>query len=198
METKKEKILLIVPPSRWDFYKYLEQSQNVDFYILFFVKERDAFGVQLPPFIKGQYFWSDYKTPKELLRKINPSKLIFFEILDQRQISLIVTANYYKYPTFYLEHGAAGDKETARQRSESGKLKHALFNRIPNIVNKLTTSLSDAVLVKKFYFSSLNLLKGASRKNYLRLPLLTLSYKSGKALMVYYIIKTIFCHSYPF
>ena len=121
METKKEKILLIVPPLRQDFYKYLEQSPNVDFYILFFVKERDALGVQLPPFIKGQYFWSDYQTPKELLEKINPTKLVFFEIIDQRQISLIVTANHFNYPTFYLEHGAAGDRETARQRSEKGK-----------------------------------------------------------------------------
>jgi len=183
-KTEQLKILIIVPPWRKDFYSYLEQCSSADFYILFYVKAKEAYGIELPAFIKGQYFWSDYHTPKELLEKIKPSKLIFFEIIDQRQISLIVAANHYNYITFYLEHGAAGDRETARQRSESNKLKHALFNRFPNIVNKLTISFSDALLVKKFYFSSLNLLKGASRKNYLRLPLLTLSYKPNKALMV--------------
>jgi hypothetical protein len=185
MKTDKCKILLIVPPFRRDFYYYLEQSPNVDFYILYYVNEKEADDTpSLPAFIKGQYFWSHYKTPKELLEKIDPSKLIFFEIIDQRQISLIVTANHYNYNTFYLEHGAAGDRETARQRSESGKLNHVVFSRIPDITKRLTTSLNDALLSKKFYFYSLNLLRGSARKNYLQLPFLTLSYKLNKALMV--------------
>ncbi len=184
MKTEKIKILLIVPPARHDFYNYLEQTPNADFYILFFVTEKESQGVQLPSFIKGQYYWSDYQTPKDLLEKINPLKIVFFEILDQRQISLIVAANYYSYTTFYLEHGAAGDKETARQRSEVGKLKHVFFNRIPNVANKLTISFSDAFLVKKFYFSNLHLLKGVSKKKYAKLPLLMLSKKPNKALML--------------
>jgi hypothetical protein len=177
------RFLLIVPPLRQDFYAYLEQTPNADFYILFYEHEKDSVGVPLPSFIKGQYFWSHYRTPKELLEEIRPSKLIFFEILEQRQISLIITANYYKYTTFYLEHGAAGDKETARQRSQSGKLGHVLFNRVPNIVNRLSKSSGDALLVKKFYFSSIGLLGMGSKKNFLRLPFLMLWYKPNKALM---------------
>ena len=178
------KFLLIVPPLRQDFYDYLERIPNADFYVLFFEHEKNAVGVTLPSFIKGQYFWSHYSTPKDLLEKIHPSKLIFFEILEQRQISLIITAKYYKYTTFYLEHGAAGDKETARQRSESGRLGHILFDRVPNIVKRLTKSSGHALLVKKFYFSSFFLLKKDSRTNFLRLPFLMLLYKPNKALMV--------------
>lgn len=184
MKADNLKMLLIVPPSRYDFYSYLGQVPNVDFYILFYVDEKDAASVPLPPFIKGQYFWSDYHTPKELLKKINPAKLIFFEIIDQRQISLIVTSNHLKYTTFYLEHGAAGDRETARLRSESGKLKHVLRSRIPSFVRRLTTTLKDVLLAKRFYFYSVSFLNGEAKKKYIKLPLLTLIFNPNKALMI--------------
>jgi hypothetical protein len=183
MQIKSGKILLIVPPHRTDFYNYLGQITDFRFCILFHVHKKNSENIKLPGFISEQYFWSDYNTPLELLKLINPEKLIFFEIIDQRQISLVITANHFDYQTFYLEHGAAGNKETSMLRSESGKISHILFNRIPNIAKRLSISLRDAYRVKKFYFSSFSFLEKTSRKKFLQIPGLMLLYNPNKALM---------------
>jgi hypothetical protein len=147
--TKRLKILLVVTPERKDFYDYLSAASNTDFYILWYVKKKDAEFISLPSFISGQYFWGEYTTPFSLLEKIKPDRIIFFEIIDLRQIALIVAAKRKRISTFYLEHGAAGDKETAILRwDEKGFKTH----KLPYLKKRFLNFFWDVFKSKLFYY----------------------------------------------
>ena len=45
-------------------------------------------------------------------------QILFHEIIDLRQIALIVICNAAKVPTFYKDHGAAGSVAEAINRSQ--------------------------------------------------------------------------------
>jgi hypothetical protein len=144
------KILLIVPPNRQDFYSELKDFTRADFYILWHVLEKDSKPGEELPLVKGQYYWSDYFTPYVLLKKIKPDRIIFFEIIDLRQIALIIAARSMNVTTFYLEHGAAGDRETAIYRwNETSFLK----KRLPRLSKRITGSFTDIISAKLFYYS---------------------------------------------
>jgi hypothetical protein len=144
------KILLIVPPNRKDFYSQLKDIPSKDMYILWHARQKDAKSDELLPFIKGQYYWGDYLTPYRLLKKIRPDRIIFFEIIDLRQIALIIAARSMGINTFYLEHGAAGDREAAINRwSETSFLK----NKLPRLAGRLGRNFMDILSAKLFYYS---------------------------------------------
>ena len=150
MSGKNLKILLIVPPNRKDFYSQLEKITRADIYILWYVGKKDSKTDELLPFIKGQYYWRDYLTPYKLLRKIKPERIIFFEIIDLRQIALIIAARSMRVITFYLEHGAAGDRESAIQRwNETSFLK----SKLPQLALRFTKNFTDIISAKLFYYS---------------------------------------------
>ena len=115
------RILMIVPPQRKDFYSYFGGDKNRDYLLLWFESKRKYLqsGVELPPLFKEIFFWDQFVSPRLLLKKIKPDKIIFFEIIDQRQIALIVAAKKRNIITFYLEHGAANSRETSATRAES-------------------------------------------------------------------------------
>jgi len=146
----KLKILVIVPPNRQDFYSQLEDFATADFYILWHVREKDSKPGELLPFVKGQYYWGDYFTPYVLLKKIKPDRIIFFEIIDLRQIALIVAARSMNVTTFYLEHGAAGDRETAIYRWNANSF---LKKRLPRLMKRFTKRFTDIISAKLFYYS---------------------------------------------
>jgi hypothetical protein len=175
--TKRLKILLVVTPERKDFYDYLSTAPNTDFYILWYVKKKDAEFISLPFFISGQYFWGEYMTPFSLLEKIKPDRIIFFEIIDLRQIALIVAAKAKGISTFYLEHGAAGDKETAILRwGEKSFKTHKLpylKERFLNFFLVLKSKLFYYFVVRgftslrtylKYFFLPFKMLKGSPNK----------------------------------
>ncbi|TMI64943.1 MAG: hypothetical protein E6H07_03225 [Bacteroidetes bacterium] len=149
------KILVIVPPERIDFYIYLEKDTKNDYLLLWHETARQAeeSRIRIPTFFKEVYYWSQFITPGSLLKKIQPDRIIFFEIIDQRQIALIVKAKFKKVRTFYLEHGAAGSKETAIERLEvPGFIRR---ERIPYLFKRVTTSSLKVIQSKFFYYSNL-------------------------------------------
>ncbi len=144
------KLLLVVDPSRKDFYEQLSKLNNAELFILWFVKEKNADGVEIPGFIKGLYFWSDYLTPYHLLKKLLPDRIVFFEMIDLRQIALIVAARSKKIPTFYLEHGAAGDINTFIKRQNEVQF---FRDKLPRLLKRLSKNIIDIFSSKIFYYS---------------------------------------------
>lgn len=177
------RILVIVPPERRDFYSYLENDKKNDYVLLWYEskKKYKESGIIIPPFFKDIFFWDIFFTPQKLLRKISPDKIVFFQIIDQRQIALIVAAKKKKVSTFYLEHGAAGDRETAIERAEfPGFLKK---QKAPYIFRRLKSSFFQVVKTKLFYYSNFS---GFRKLRHLflywKLPFVMLRYTPNKAL----------------
>ncbi|MGI8892280.1 MAG: polysialyltransferase family glycosyltransferase [Bacteroidia bacterium] len=146
------KILLIVQPERFDFYSYLAVAENIEWSLLWYEKP-EQMTIQkehLPINFERICYWNEFLTPEKLLNELQPDKIVFFEIIDLRQIGLNVAALHRKIPTFYLEHGAAGDKETAINRwKEITFTKH----KLPYIFKRFKASLLDVLRSKFFYYS---------------------------------------------
>ena len=146
------RILLIVQPERADFYNYLRAVPDAEWFLLWYEKkgQMTVSAEQLPIAFNEIYYWNQFLTPAALLRKIQPDRIVFFEIIDLRQIALNIVASHKKIPTFYLEHGAAGDRETALIRyDEKGFRDH----KLPYLLTRIQTGLIDAIRAKLFYYS---------------------------------------------
>jgi hypothetical protein len=149
------KILVVVPPERFDFYNYLSKLGNHEFVLLWHIDHNE---MQLPlddlPLKFDKIiFWNQFTTPKKLLQNVRPDKIIFFEIIDLRQIALIVAAKSLGISTFYLEHGAAGNRDAAIIRwNEQTFTKH----KLPYLAKRLKNNLYDIVKAKLFYYSNVN------------------------------------------
>jgi hypothetical protein len=135
---------------------------------------------ELPVKFKQVIFWNDFYTPEQLLLKTKADKVIFFEIIDLRQIALIVTAKKLGITTFYLEHGAAGDKNTAISRwNEITILKH----KLPYFLKRIRSSFFDVFRSKLFYYSVRGRFESwKSYLKYLKLPFLMLTAAPNKVL----------------
>lgn len=146
------RILMIVEPGRRDFYSYLEQDQENEYVLLWYesVQKFKSSVKEIPSFFKEIFFWNEYLSPWALLRDIKPDRIVFFEITDLRQIALLVAANTKGVLTIYLEHGAAGDRETAIKRFEEEKL---VKNIKPYLAKRLLKEMRNVVLAKIFYYS---------------------------------------------
>lgn len=173
------RILLIVPPEREDFYNYLSNDSETEFLLLWSEKKEKS---QLRTgFIKKEYYWNSYSTPVSLINSIMPDKIVFFEIIDQRQIALLVTANSLGLTTFYLEHGAAADIETAIECSNptlSFYKKKGSY-----VVNRLFFSIASVLKTKYFYFWATRFITSrGSRIKYISLPFLMQFTTPNKAL----------------
>lgn len=161
------RVLLIVPPEREDFYSYLSLDGETEFLLLW--NEQKEAWQKKPAFIKQEFYWSDYTTPASLIANIKPDKLVFFEIIDQRQIALIVAANAKGLTTFYLEHGAAADKDTALERSNPSL--DFYKKRGGYVLNRLFRNLGSVIKTKFFYFSAVRSVRSwSSVMKFLRLP----------------------------
>jgi len=174
------KMLLIVPPDRKDFYGQLKDITNADMYILWHVREKDAREDELLPFIKGQYYWGNYRTPYKLLKKTKPDKIVFFEIIDLRQIALIIAARSMNISTYYLEHGAAGSREAAVHRwSERSFFK----DKLPQLASRVKNSFADIISAKFFYYAVYKKFNSLSSYfKYLLLPFRMLAASPNKVL----------------
>lgn len=161
------RILLIVSPDREDFYNYLKQDEQSEYLLLW--HEKKEIDQKKYSFFRQEFYWSDYATPLALIQSIKPDKIVLFEIIDQRQMALIVTANAKGITTFYLEHGAAADKDTALERSKATL--DFYKKRGGYILNRLFFGLGSLLKTKFFYFSAVRFIKSfTSRIKYIRLP----------------------------
>jgi hypothetical protein len=179
------KILLIAFPPRVDLFNYLTNDKINNYEVLWFENEKEFVktDVKLNSLFCKQHFWNNYSTPKALLKDIKPDRIVFMEIIDQREIALIVAANKFNIPTFYLEHGSAGDKETAIKRQITSK--NESLKRFKNIfLRKIFISFIHAIRVKYFYYSNTfsNFDSLTNYKKYLKLPFLMFWYLPNKAL----------------
>lgn len=177
------RILLIVPAERTDWYDYLSTNEQQHEYILLWQEKASMEKPSLPQSnlqFSKVICWSDYATPQALLRSVAPDKIIFFEIVDLRQIALIVSARAKKITTFYMEHGAAGNKDTAITRWAEVTFKQ---HKIPYLINRFRKSFFDVLRSKFFYYSGtagFNSLRSYSK--YLGLPIKMLSGSPNKVL----------------
>jgi hypothetical protein len=180
------RLLLVVEPGRKDWYNYLKKYSSVTYILLWYEDKND-----IPEWIKNDiffseiYYWNLFSTPCGLLKKIQPDKIIFFEIIDQRQISLLVTANSQGIKTFYLEHGAAGSKNTAILRSSESN--YFRKTRLKYLLKRLQKSFYSVIKSKffyyLFYYSGLyNNLSLSSFWKYVRLPVSMIFYSPIKVL----------------
>jgi len=177
------RILVIVEPARFDFYNYLSKEDTYEYILLWHEKasKMDLPLASLPLKFTKVIFWNDYISPRKLLSEIKPDKIIFFEIIDLRQIALIVTGNKLRITTFYLEHGAAGDREAAITLWWDKKLYKEY--KLPYFSKRIKTGFKDIIRSKIFYYS---VTKGfnslASYIKYLKLPFVMLRMLPNKAL----------------
>ena len=141
------KILIIADPARLDYfdfitsadssikkweliwdYKYSERSEKKD--LLTLANDKPI----------SIHYWSDFFTPYELIRKINPDKIVFFEIIDLWQIPLVIAARKKGVSTFFIEHGVGNSVEqdliivNQKNNSENNNIQHAqmVFIVTPN------------------------------------------------------------------
>jgi hypothetical protein len=176
------KVLLIVQPDRFDFYNYLAEAKDIEWVLLWNEKPGQMVvpAEKLPVKFSKIIFWTDFITPKQIIDEIKPDRIVLFEIIDLRQIALIVTGNKIGVPTFYLEHGAAGDKDTAISRWDETTFSN---HKLPYLVNRFVKSFWDVIKSKAFYFSALQYLPDPkSKRIYLNLPFKMLKGSPNKVL----------------
>ena len=166
------RILLIVNPQRRDMYEYLQNDLVAQYFLLWsesrgsipFHERKDSY----PLTFTEEYYWNEFSTPVSLLRTINPDKIVFMEIIDLRQIALIVAAGAKNISTFYLEHGAAGSAATAISRWSEVTLKNG---KLQYYIRRFKTSLWKVIQAKFFYYSQFSGFKTFnSRLKYWALP----------------------------
>lgn len=151
------KVLLICEPLRKDWYTYLGESEILHIDSLWYEAKKDDLTEydKLNFTFQNIYYWVDFSTPGQLLKKIKPDKILFFEIIDHRQISLIIAANKLNIPTIFIDHGAAGDKD-----GYVHLLKNAQYfkKQVPYLFKRFKT-LSFFIKSKIFYLASVKYLK---------------------------------------
>jgi hypothetical protein len=175
------RILVIGPPTNLSSFSYLAREPEFEIHLLWFeaADEDPAGSWERPSWIAGVHYWMDFATPEALIRGLAPDKIVFMEIIDLRQIALIVTARRMQVSTFYLEHGAAADKKTAVARTKEIKL---ATHKLPHWKRRLSDPRR-LLSAKLFYYSVTEGFRtAASRAKYLALPLGIALAASDKAL----------------
>lgn len=165
------RVLLVVPPERTDFYGYLGGAADFEFLHLWHEKRSQfkADPARLPIQFSSVHFWQDHASPARLLRALRPDKIVFFEIIDLRQIALAVAAGAAGISTFFLDHGAAGDRGTALTRWQETRF---FGQKLPYLINRAFRALADAASSKRFYYAqSASFGSRQSWYKYLALPI---------------------------
>ena len=174
------KILLLFPKKRKDLFYFFEKDKKNKYYLLDDDDDEGDFkqlqdGIN---FIADIYHWKDYTSPKQLLRKINPDKIIFGEIFDIKQIALCIYANSIAVPTFFIDHGVYGSSEEYTQIHASLE-KSILKNKLKKIKN----SIFQVIKNRFFYYSVTTHVSWKSLPSFLKLPLYSFIHSTFNALI---------------
>ena len=147
------KILLVLQAERKDWYTYLKEDDQNDYYLLWYENKNDIpEWIYRDEFFKKVYSWNEFATPQHLLKSISPDRIVFFEVIDQRQIALLVTANRNGLKTFYLEHGASAVRATSLKNYEPKQ--NFLNERLKYIKARFLFAFLNLVRSKSFYYSA--------------------------------------------
>ena len=177
------KILMVLQAERKDWYTYLREDDQNDYYLLFHENKKDIpESIYRDKFFKKVYAWNEFSTPQKLLQNIKPDRIVFFEVIDQRQIALLVTANKNCLKTFYLEHGASAVRESSLKNYEPKP--NFLNERLKYIKNRFFSSFLNLIRSKSFYYSAAFKVKSVhSFVKYCSLPFKMLVTTPNKALL---------------
>lgn len=137
---KKVKILLNWDTSRKDLLEpFITLNDEIDFVIIW-GEESDK---DNHPF--EQVYFTNYRTPYQLLKAVRPDKILFFNINSYPQVALNLAAKNLRIPTFTMHHGIhhSDHLEINRQKETWGLKK------------RKTTGTNFSSL--RFYFSALRL-----------------------------------------
>ena len=164
------RVLLVADPRALGAFDYLARGEagappGLRFELLWWERRPDQES-PAPAWIEAQHYWSDHATPGRLLDRLQPDRVVLSEIIDLRQIALIIAARGRGLPSYYLEHGAAGDAATARRRMSETSIADKLAGSLRSL-----RRLPQLLAVRRFYLSVLPLLNSArSRAAFLAFP----------------------------
>ncbi|MES2376887.1 MAG: polysialyltransferase family glycosyltransferase [Bacteroidota bacterium] len=164
-------IVIITDPQRPDHYDYLIQDNTHNYYFLWYEKKDDS-NIHLNPINSELIYWQDYSTPQNLITCIKPDRIVFFEIIDLRQIALIISAKAAEINTYFLDHGAANSKDTSISRYVETKF---VQHKIPYLIKRFLGNFSNVLKAKYFYYSVITGFQSSkSYLKYITLPFLML------------------------
>jgi hypothetical protein len=171
------KVILVCDPKRTDFFDYLIPFLNQqEVYILWkYEAKTENEGSKLN---YKELFWKNYSTAEKLINTTKPDLILFFEILDLWQISLIVASKYYKVKTYFFEHGVGNSVQQVIARFKEIPYKRRLINSL----RKLRNGTKKALRSRIFYFSSSKYLKGSELLQFLLVPVYYKIYLPNEAL----------------
>jgi hypothetical protein len=171
------KIILVCDPKRIDFFEYLIPFFNEnDVYILWNYEKCEQPGND--SFRCKEIFWNDYTTAENLIIDIKPDLILYFEILDLWQISLVVASNYFKIKTYFFEHGVGNSVQQVIARYNEIPYK----KRLANTLGKLQNGIIKALRSRYFYYYSLKYVNFKEIWKYLQVPLFYKIYLPNEAL----------------
>ena len=116
----------------WDYHRLdlteylLDFSDEVNLVFLF-----DFQATEVPDYMKKNIskvlYWSNFKSPYQLLRSVRPDKVVFNDIEAFNQLALNIAAKNSGIPTYVLQHGLRGDFEI-RDALSISKLQPVTFS----------------------------------------------------------------------
>lgn len=164
-------ILIISNPKRIDFHGYLfEHFKGHNLSILWHY-DYESYDYELRNYVPDNVnilIWKKFRTPSDLIRKLKPDRILFFEIIDFWQIPLIITAHRLRVASFFIEHGVGNSVEVVVNRFREIPPMHIRFK---NYFKRLSSGIGRILHNRIFFLSACPYLPGHQLGKYLRLPI---------------------------
>jgi len=93
----------------------------------------------------SQIYFRDFKSPYQLLKRIKPDKILFFNLSSFPQIALNLAAKNLRIPTYVMHHGI----HHSDSLNHSRQIEKYELNKKGNLINNVSSVL--------FYFSALRI-----------------------------------------
>ena len=101
----KSRILLVGDYNRSDFIFVAKQLKGeAKFYFIEYLNEKNLINKECLEY-GDVIYWKDFSDGFDLLKKINPTKVVFYFIESFNHVALKVASKILQIPTYHLEHG---------------------------------------------------------------------------------------------
>jgi hypothetical protein len=150
-DQKKKTILLVCRYHRYDEVKSFEPLHK-DFnvvYLYHIVKPDNELSYTNTPKI----YWSDFKSPKDILDQVQPSVVVFFSLFSLVAISLNIACRKRGVKTAYLQHGTEQDYESCKRFDAISKKNR----RAQNLATKINTVKKGNFSTIRFFFRTIGI-----------------------------------------
>src|SRR5437868_6187862 len=159
---------LLLPFDKLDYY--------FEWYFIFFSKEE----VDVTSLKYKKLYWSNYSTPYDLLKYVNPHCVIFSDLSNVNTVSLNIACKNINIKTYLLEHGV---KLYYDYYLEIEKLSRNLNLNNGRIAKKSKGGNIQRIQTLKFYFSAIRFKNYKDIINIFKLFYNVFIIKSDKAFM---------------